>query len=234
MLQTLRLGDHLTSRKGEGAGLIFTHIFTSDLQRAARTGQAIADAQLANANPPAPAVAVRQLSVLQEVDFGSREGTSYRSSRSTTTAHGSDWRDRENNESMAVRADRFIDEYLVPAIMDTYFSNKNTKGLAIAVTSHGIFLGVLWMRLLARFWKANVSSAADFSGRKFHWSNTGYIMLDLIPGPPEEGLRGCHCLIEGVNVKTHLQGLEKTGGGVGSAAADGKQRQITEWLSRQP
>lgn len=133
---------------------------------------------------------------------------------------------------MARRADRFIDEYLVPAVMDVYYNNKTTKNLAVAVASHGIFLSVLWMRLLERLWKPNVVWAEDCEGRKLHWSNTGYIALELLPGPPEEGLRGWGCVVEGVNVKSHLKGLERTVG-VGSAVADGKQRRISEWLARQ-
>lgn len=161
----------------------------------------------------------------------------YRSSRSATplhTSHGSNWRSRESDESMAARADRFIDGYLVPAVMDAYCSHKNTRNLAIAVVSHGIFLSVLWTRLLARFQKTNVSSAADFSGQRLHWSNTGYILLNLAPGVPAEGLHGSRLVVEGVNVKTHLLGLERTGGGVRSAMADDKRRQISEWLSKQP
>lgn len=115
---------------------------------------------------------------------------------------------------MAARADCFIDRYLAPSVVDTY--SRHEKNLAIAVVSHGIFLSVLSTRLLARFGKTNISSAADFSGTKLRWSNTGYILLDLVPGVLVEGLRGSHLTIEGMNVKTHLLGLERTGGGVGS------------------
>lgn len=133
---------------------------------------------------------------------------------------------------MAARADCFIDRYLIPAVMDT--CSRHEKNFAIAVVSHGIFLSVLWKRLLAWFGKINMSSAADFSGKKLHWSNTGYTLLDFVPGVPAEELHGSCLTIEGMNVKTHLLGLQRTGGGVGSAMADEKQRQISEWLSEQP
>lgn len=144
------------------------------------------------------------------------------------TPHGPDWRSRESDGSMAARADHFINKYLVPAVMDTCC--RHERNLAIAVVSHGIFLSVLSTRLLARFRKTNVSSAADFSGKKPRWSNTGYISFDLAPGVPAEGLHGPRLVIEGMNVKTHLLGLEKTEGGVGSAIADEKRKQISEWL----
>lgn len=133
---------------------------------------------------------------------------------------------------MAARADCFIDQYLISAVMNT--CSRHEKNLAIAVVSHGIFLSVLWTRLLARFGKINMLSADDFSGKKLHWSNTGYTLLDFVLGVPEDGLRGSCLTIEGMNVKTHLLGLERTGGGVGSTMSDGKQRQIVEWLSKQP
>lgn len=157
------------------------------------------------------------------------------SSRSAALLHtprGPNWRSRESDGSMTARADLFIDNYLVPAVMDTCC--RRERNSAIAVVSHGIFLSVLSTRLLARFRKTNVSSAADFSGKKLHWSNTGYILLDFVPGVPTEGLHGSHLVIEGMNVMSHLQGLERTGGGIGSAMADGKQRRILEWLSKQP
>lgn len=177
---------------------------------------------------------MRQLPELQEVDFGSREGTPYRPSHSAALPHpphGPNWRSRESDRSMAARADCFIDRYLAPSITDTY--SQHEKNLAIAVVSHGIFLSVLSTRFLARFGKTNISSAADFSREKLRWSNTGYILLDLVPGLLVEGLRGSHLTIEGINVKAHLLGLERTGGGVGSVIADGN-REISEWLSKQP
>ncbi|KAH0607765.1 uncharacterized protein H6S33_002799 [Morchella sextelata] len=242
VLQALRLGEHLTTPKSAGgAGLIFTHIFSSDLQRARKTGQAILDAQLVRTdgvNVPSPSAAtVTQLFELREVDFGSREGTSYRSSHRPTpqVIRGPGYQSRESNESMAARADRFIDDYLIPAVMEVHFNNSavNTKNHAIAVASHGIFLGILWMRIIIRFHRSNVSTAVECSGRKPHWSNTGYILLDILPGDMEEGLKGCMCLVEGMNIKTHLQGLERTGGGVGSAKADDRQRQISDFFTPQ-
>lgn len=241
VLQTLRLGEYLTTPKSSGGiGLTFTHIFSSDLQRARKTGQAILDAQLMRNNgadvPSPSATTVTQLFELREVDFGSREGTSYRSSHShgptPQVVRGPDYQSRESNESMAARADRFIDDYLLPALMEVHFNDGavNTKDHAIAVASHGIFLGMLWMRIVTRFRRSNVAAVAECSGRKPHWSNTGYILLDILPGEMEEGLKGCMCLIEGMNIKTHLQGLERTGGGVGSAKADDKQRQINEFF----
>lgn len=173
---------------------------------------------------------MKQLPELQEVDFGSREGTSYRPSSSAAlpqTPHGPDRRSRESDGSMAARADHFIDKYLVSAVKDTCC--RHERNLAIAVVSHGIFLTVLSTRLLARFRKTNVSSAADFSGKKPRWSNTGFVLLDLVPGVPVEGLHGPRLVVEGINIKTHLLGLEKAGGGVGSTMADGKTRQIEEW-----
>ncbi|KAI9747813.1 MAG: hypothetical protein M1815_003884 [Lichina confinis] len=185
VLQTERLGAHFVAR-----GIEFTKIFSSDLQRAYKTAEAIRSAQPAGGADGSVAVETTQLPLLREKDFGPLEGVaiSPQSSRRTVTAGDAQPpRDAETKEAMAARADEFLDNHLLPLLEAQCGDDADV----MAVVSHGIFLGVLWRALMHRFPPSNVSLAAGV-GPNWKtvplehlggWSNTGYLELDLRRSP---------------------------------------------------
>ncbi|TVY15312.1 putative phosphatase [Lachnellula arida] len=176
VLQAGRLGAHLAA-----TDVKVSHIFSSDLQRAANTAEAIRVAQ----SPPTQAV--MQLRLLREQDFGFYEGKTFSqrprdpSGRDAhLDAHRNDpgFRDVESKESMMVRADTFVDVHLLPlfaVVRDEH---------SIVVVAHGIILNYLWRSILKRFPPANVAVATsadrgvglDYIGA---WSNTGVLDLEI-------------------------------------------------------
>ncbi|KAK5133389.1 hypothetical protein LTR16_009660, partial [Cryomyces antarcticus] len=135
--QAQRLGQHFNA-----ASVKFTHIFSSHLQRAFKTGEAIRAAQAdfstptglediaADAEKPLvgeEGLKVIQLPLLVEQDFGYYEGKPFyaRSKGSGTSgkdAHHEEHKndpgfvDVESKESMAKRSDIFLDEHLLPLL----------------------------------------------------------------------------------------------------------------------
>lgn len=192
VLQTKRLGQYFAA-----AGLRFTNIFSSDLQRARMTADAVRAAQ------PLPALSTGgnttlqtvQLPILREQDFGSFECKPW-NSRATTSStvqginqgdvekNSKDPVDKESHESMLARTTMFLDDHLHPLLLADQKANK-----VVAVVSHGILLSVLWRCLLMRFAPQTVMLApgvgtnASFRPLAYlpAWSNTGYLELDLIP-----------------------------------------------------
>ncbi|TVY41969.1 hypothetical protein LSUB1_G002422 [Lachnellula subtilissima] len=176
VLQAARLGAHLAA-----TGVKVSHIFSSDLQRAANTAEAIRVAQ-----SPTPQ-AVVQLHLLREQDFGFYEGKTFSqrprdpSGRDAhLDAHRNDpgFRDVESKEFMMARVDAFVDVHLLPlfaVVRDEH---------SIVVVAHGIILNYLWRNILKRFPTANVAVAAsadrglslDYIGV---WSNTGVLDLEV-------------------------------------------------------
>lgn len=87
--------------------------------------------------------------------------------------------DMESKESMALRADTFLDDYLLPVMEE--------KQIIVAVVSHGIMLSALWRRLLQRLPARSVmihpqvvAMHGQLDIERFGgWSNTGYLELDM-------------------------------------------------------
>lgn len=195
-LQTERLGSHLAARE-----IGFTRIFSSDLQRAFKTAEAIRTAQIAATDDKSSLLTTIKVPLLREQDFGSFEGkhVSTRSSHAKGTyvdiaqaqpQRIDDFRDVETKEAMTARADEFIDKHLLPLLP----AREVDEDHVVAVVSHGILLAVLWRSLLRRFSAGSVSFApgiapagkavsVEFLGG---WSNTGYLELELIKGPESE------------------------------------------------
>ena len=191
VLQAERLGQYLANRD-----LRFTHLFSSDLQRAYKTAEAIHIAQLKrNLTSTDLKLQVKQLKVLREQDFGFYEGKPFYARPSGSKKSGKDshreehasepgFQDLEAKDSMATRADKFIHEHLLPLIC-------GPQEVTVAVVSHGIILNYLWRSLLKLFAKRTVSIAPglpiggasastplEYLGG---WSNTGYLELDIQP-----------------------------------------------------
>lgn len=191
-MQVERLGQFFAQ-----AGVRFTNIFSSDLQRAFKTAEAIRRAQGIGKDHEGVALKeVSKLTLLREQDFGFYEGkpfyTRQRDSRLTGKTHhrsqhceDPDFKDVESTESMAWRMDSFIQNHLLQLL------NDNEQ--IIAVVSHGIILSHLWQCLLKLFSKGSVALSPSLTlgieartaelehlGR---WSNTGYLELDILPTP---------------------------------------------------
>lgn len=187
--QATLLGAHFSS-----LGLTFTHFYSSHLQRAAKTAVLIRDAQAmrmtASSAPETPAVI--QLPVLMEQDFGYLEGKKFYE-RAADGKHSASPHHQprtasggsvpvESKDSLAQRADTFLDEHLLPLLDSTAESVEPV----IAIVSHGIMLSSLWKRLLARLPERSVKLTPELaytaSVTLEHlggWSNTGYLELRM-------------------------------------------------------
>ncbi|KAH6841344.1 hypothetical protein AA0119_g9405 [Alternaria tenuissima] len=176
--QATRLGLHFKS-----LDLTFTHIFSSHLQRAVKTAGRIRDAQLASTDDDNTAKAVpdvKQLPVLMEKDFGSMEGKKFhdRPENKDTTSFA----DAESKDSMARRADSFLNEHLLPLLDEA----SKDADLVVAIVSHGIFLSTLWKRLLLHLPHKSVALSPGLQAiarpsleHLGGWSNTGYLELRM-------------------------------------------------------
>ncbi|RMZ74239.1 phosphoglycerate mutase family [Pyrenophora seminiperda CCB06] len=248
--QAIRLGLHFQT-----LGLAFTHLFSSQLQRAANTAAQIRQAQLileTHDNAAETVPVVLQLPVLMEQDFGSMEGKKFHDPshksehpRNEKNRHGIEFVPMESKDTMARRADSFIDEHLMPLLGDT----SKDMSPVVAIVSHGIFLSMLWKRLLLRLPRKSVvlspelrATARPSLEHLGGWSNTGYLELHLQraeaeePSPSPAGMsritQGWTTTILTINGKDHLRSLKRTGGGVGSARHDASQKRIDTFFKR--
>jgi broad specificity phosphatase PhoE len=174
VLQAARLGSHLAS-----TGVKISHIFSSDLQRAFKTAEAVRLAQVT-----APAETVR-LQLLREQDFGYYEGKSYlerskdksgRDAQRKAHADDANFQDVESKESMRARMKAFISSYLIDHF------NERDEGETVVVVAHGIILAYLWRSILTQFTDISVETEIP-SGKELEylgaWSNTGYLDLEI-------------------------------------------------------
>ncbi|KAF2272796.1 phosphoglycerate mutase-like protein [Westerdykella ornata] len=188
--QAKRLGAYFHSQ-----GIVFTHLFSSQLQRAAKTAAQIRDAQVTRATTidgESTAPDVVHLPVLVEQDFGSLEGKKWNEPRTDAKSTGKEHSRQQHKEipglvnvesrdSMAQRADTFLDQHLLPLL------DERPGSHVVAVVSHGIFLSVLWSQLLSRLPRNNVTLSSDVMAsirgysleRLGGWSNTGYLELHV-------------------------------------------------------
>ncbi|KAK0705549.1 histidine phosphatase superfamily [Lasiosphaeris hirsuta] len=225
MLQAQRLSTHLASRSRSPTTGPITHIFSSDLQRAAHTAQAVIDA--ITRSPTAPDGSPFRLHLvkvpdLRERNFGSAEGKRFGASRA----------DSETHEAMRARAERFVRWHLAELLAG------GGEG-SIVVVSHGLMLNSLLRVLLARYAPAELERLAGPPGVErgeylTAWSNTGYLEMVVKRGVaaavPSGGLNVSLVVIR-VNVVDHLEGLKKTRGGIGSAQFDSRQRTLDSFLT---
>jgi broad specificity phosphatase PhoE len=285
--QATRLGRFFHS-----TGVELSHVFSSHLKRAVNTAELIASAQSSFTKHNSAAVQLKQVTLLTEQDFGSYEGKSFASRPSGSSKNGKEahreihkddpgFVDVESKKSMALRADTFLDEHLFALL------NQPQANSGIAIVSHGIFLSVLWRRLLLRLPPKSVTFRSELLAtygsldleRLGGWSNTGYLEVEMLqsvaPGLPTEEslaadantikidvafvaavpldeeaisntsstvqlktastaivLTGWTTSILAVNSKSHLVGLKRTGGGVGSSRHDDKQKSIESFFKR--
>lgn len=176
------MGEHFANRE-----ITFTHIYSSDLSRAYKTAESLKAAQKCTT-----AADVLQVPDLREQDFGFYEGKPFYARSSGSVKSGKDvhradhkaeenFKDVETKESMAKRANKFLDEILLPIL-----HNKTTiPGCVVAVVSHGIMLSNLWRCLLRRQPPNSVIINPELlvAGRPLilehlgGWGNTGFLEL---------------------------------------------------------
>lgn len=160
------------------------------MQRAYKTAEAIRSAKPSHETN----ITVTQSPTIREQDFGFYEGKPFyarpRDSKKTgKEAHhdqhkdGIGFRDIESKDSMAARANYFLDNHLLPLVRSEVAHDEHV----VAVVSHGIMLATLWRCLLRRFLPRTVTIAPgsdtgsnatmlEYLGA---WSNTGYLELQI-------------------------------------------------------
>lgn len=200
MLQTRRLGAHLASLCRQHTLGPVRRIFTSNLQRAYQTAEAIAEAQSdgpsaaklpedeTSAEPDANArrrrrrPSVVQLTELREKDFGSDEGKRPSTRAAERRKPGAPPSDAETREAMGARAERFLTAHLEPflakAAEDPMLSDEDV----IVIVAHGIILNSLARALIARYpARARVHHGSPPGSSEFSavWSNTGVLLARL-------------------------------------------------------
>jgi hypothetical protein len=149
---------------------------------------------------------VVQLPVLTERDFGNLEGKRWEQMppEVKTSNKGqflgkhksvAGFVDVESKDSMARRADMFLDEHFLP-LLDT---QAEPSEHVIAIVSHGLMLSVLRKRLLLRLPSDSISFSPDLAVNPHvslehlgAWSNTGYMDLHMKFATKEP------CTVEGV------------------------------------
>ncbi len=182
--------------------------------------------------PPPPPVKLVQLVELRERDFGKAEGKTFAEGRGLEGA--------ESRGQMRARAEGFVEGHLVPVLRG--------GGSVVVVVAHGLILESLLTVLLARFVSGGVGVLGD--ARMGGWANTGYAELavevgsgDLdVPHGVGDGVEvsgertprlnqpRVAMSVVGLNVLTHLEGLKKTRGGIGSAQFDKRQRTMDSFF----
>ncbi|KAK7189173.1 phosphoglycerate mutase [Paraphaeosphaeria sporulosa] len=193
--QAIRLGSHFSS-----LGHSFTHLFSSHLQRAAKTAGLIREAQAKRdthgSQQKVPDVV--ELSCLMEQDFGFYEGKKFYERPADGKLSGKDnhrqahkdsegFVDIESKASLARRADAFLDGHLLPLVN----SPTGPSDLVVGIVSHGIMLSSLWKRILLRLPEKSVKLAPGLAAsgpvtleHLGGWSNTGFLELRMSRSVP--------------------------------------------------
>ncbi|KAJ2994520.1 hypothetical protein NUW58_g1540 [Xylaria curta] len=225
VLQAKRLGAHIASRQVTIGPI--RHLFSSNLQRAYYTAEAIADACRLQDGDSTSAVTLDVIRVeqLREKDFGSSEGKKFGNKENDDGS--------ESSESMRLRIDRFLDHHLCPII-----DQLTPENATVVIVAHGIILNVLLKALLSRYPLKSPSPllVGERSGSEFlaPWSNTGVLQarLELSANTAHQlDEIKIHLTLEHMNNVDHLQGLKKTRGGIGSAKFDSRQRTMDSFFA---
>lgn len=220
----------------------FKHVFASDLSRAVITAEGICKTTLAGDEMSVGQVMVTPL--LREQHFGSREGVRIHASTIVSPSPSTvEPEPAETEIEMRARANRFLEEYLFPALLT--HEDETEKDSAIAIVAHGIILRVLWNCFMHAFPWGSVSFSPEVALSETRggtlvpfWSNTGYMELSVRRPTPaisteaDSPLSGWTMKVLSVDNKTHLRDLRRTRGGIGSLQHDTKQRSIESFFKR--
>ena len=176
--------------------MVVSELFSSDLQRAQKTAEAIQDAQRKLQRNERHSLHVEKLSVLREQDFGFYEGKPFYakprdSSKSGKESHRSQhindpsFKDVESKEAMMVRMEDFLKTHITPFLK----KDAPQANPVIVIVSHGIILSMLWRCILKRFPTNSIRLGSGLAIRGGGpstlehiggWSNTGYLELDIV------------------------------------------------------
>ncbi|KAJ4420709.1 hypothetical protein N0V82_004148 [Gnomoniopsis sp. IMI 355080] len=182
VLQAQRLGAHLAARSAT-IGPVH-HIFASNLKRAVKTAQTIAEAQ-SRVEGVDMVPEIVQSTELREKDFGSEEGKRFGTrgkQEALDVAKAADWIEPESQDLMKKRIERFVDAFFVPTVLQA--ASDGGPG-SIVIVAHGIILNVLLRSLLVRFGPEEIAKLAkpgDAAWRSewlASWSNTGFLEAEL-------------------------------------------------------
>lgn len=219
-------------------GIQFSKIYSSDLQRARLTAEALVPGsnpeELPTYNETANTVVLLQ--ILREKDFGSHEGQKW-------PVFLGEAQGKESRTSLEIRAKVFLDDNILPLL-----GGDHTKEEVVAVVSHGQFLSVIWRCLISFFGERAISTAPGIDRvNMLPWSNTGYLELEIkqlattsAPNqtdPTREISRnkqasGWLVKVLTVNGQHHLSTLKRTRGGIGSSRHDKGQMQIDSFFAK--
>jgi broad specificity phosphatase PhoE len=186
-LQAERLGKYFANK-----GLKIDQVFSSDLQRAFKTANAICSWSKASQGGK---LEVTPLMVLREQDFGFYEGKPFYARSKDSNKSGKDkhccehrddpdFVDVESKESMALRMNQFLQDHLIPLL----HAERKEKEQVVAIVSHGIILSHLWRCFLKLLPNNSVTLSPGLSVGTGGvtpleylggWSNTGYLELDV-------------------------------------------------------
>lgn len=139
-------------------------------------------------------MAVTELKILREQDFGHYEGKPFYARAEGSAKSGIDnhrsqhqndpaFKDVESNDLMDLRMNQFLNGHLLPIIHKT-----SKQSSAIAIVSHGIVLSRLWKCILKILPKNSVSLSPGLSlgngavtslEHLGGWSNTGFLELEV-------------------------------------------------------
>ncbi|KAH6622636.1 histidine phosphatase superfamily [Chaetomium tenue] len=257
VLQARRLGTHLAQRAA-GLGAAVTHVFASDLRRAGETAGMVVQALGVvceggdGGGGVGVGVGVVALSELRERDFGLAEGRKFAEGGVDLAAAGA-----ESREQMRLRSERFVAGHLEPLLTAERVA---AGGWVVVVAHGLILdslLRVLLVRFgareLARLGKmpgwsntgyvelvvAVGSARAVVAGGSDGSRNSAEVSSKRTPTPeppttassaPPPRRPQITLSVVGVNVVTHLEGLKKTRGGIGSAQFDKRQRTVDSFF----
>lgn len=200
---------------------------------------------------------VVQLPELREKDFGSDEGKRFGTRAAERREPGALPSDAETRKAMRARAERFLTAYLEPFIADAAEDSTLSDEDVIVIVAHGIILNSLTRALLARYpTRARIQHGSPPKNLEFSvaWSNTGVLLSRLrvrvttrlaktaetSPSADVHSSTSGHgkpCValgpfvIESTNNVDHLQGLKKTGGGIGSSKFDSRQKTMDTFFA---
>ncbi|KAK2745684.1 hypothetical protein FQN57_003580 [Myotisia sp. PD_48] len=249
MLQIDRLARHFRYR-----GIQFSRVFSSPLQRARLTAEPLC--RSLNNMDTCVDCPLTIVGVLQEKNYGSLEGRSFYNS-TKLCSETSAFIPAETQEMLVDRAKSFIHQHLLPLLNESEGLSVN-----VAVVSHGIMLLSLWSSLTqlsgplpgptlevpnlawsntgylefdVRFDTMQLAALPVPTSNSPILPNQpfelGYLPNDRIkiPSPVQPTLS---IRVHAVNEKSHLDGLQRTKGGIGSAKHDATQKKLDDYFRK--
>ncbi|KAK3362193.1 histidine phosphatase superfamily [Lasiosphaeria ovina] len=252
-IQSSQLAAHLAERAASLAPI--PHMLCSDFQQARMTAEAIRDAYPSPAagstSTVKPEIAILQLGELREKRFGERSAEVSDSAAAAQPGGGA-YTEGESFKEVDARAKRFLDAVLLPLLEELLTSGTPQ---CVFIIAHGVIHSHVWLEFirLLRALRPRTTSAPgamclesvpldEFLG------NAAYHEIVLKTptlssedssssqsggaGSIDQALSTAQVHFSAINYADHLSGLKKTGGGIGNAKYDKKQRKIDSFFSK--